>query len=164
MAPARTFEEIPWTSPAYPFSIYDGPPRNVATIQAVKFDPSLQPKNYELAGTDPNSKILFENVNILDSTGKLPYQGDVLIEGKRYAAVGVVPNKEELKKDSGVRVFHGKGRTLMSGLGDAHTHLSWNGGDLNALGDLGVEEHTLLTARSAQTYIDSGYTMWVEIP
>lgn len=47
----------------------------------------------------------------------------------------------------------------MSGLGDAHTHLSWNNGDLGALGDLGVEEHTLLTARSAKCYLDSGYTM-----
>jgi hypothetical protein len=47
----------------------------------------------------------------------------------------------------------------MSGLGDAYTHLTWNEGDLPALGDLGVEEHTLLTARSAKTYLDSGYTM-----
>lgn len=49
----------------------------------------------------------------------------------------------------------------MSGLGDAHTHLSWNGGDLERLGELAVEEHTLLTARSAQCYADSGYTMYV---
>ena len=47
----------------------------------------------------------------------------------------------------------------MSGLCDAHTHLSWNGGDLDALGELGVEEHTLLTMRAAQCYLDSGYTM-----
>jgi hypothetical protein len=47
----------------------------------------------------------------------------------------------------------------MSGLGDAHVHFSWNNGDLGALGGLGVEEHTLLSARSAQCYIDSGYTM-----
>lgn len=47
----------------------------------------------------------------------------------------------------------------MSGLGDAHVHFSWNNGDLGALGGLGIEEHTLLTARSAQTYLDSGYTM-----
>jgi hypothetical protein len=50
----------------------------------------------------------------------------------------------------------------MSGLGDAHTHLSWNGGDLGHLGEMGVEEHTLLTARSAKVYIDSGYTMSVK--
>jgi hypothetical protein len=49
----------------------------------------------------------------------------------------------------------------MSGLGDAHTHFTWNGGDLNRLSELPVEEHVLLTARSAQCYIDSGYTMYV---
>lgn len=49
----------------------------------------------------------------------------------------------------------------MSGLGDAHTHFTWNGGDLMRLGELGVEEHTLLTMRSAQCYLDSGYTMFV---
>ena len=47
----------------------------------------------------------------------------------------------------------------MSGLGDAHVHFSWNNGDLGRLGELGTEEHTLLTAKSAQCYIDSGYTM-----
>ena len=47
----------------------------------------------------------------------------------------------------------------MPGLGDAHTHFSWNGSDLNRLGDLPLEEHVLLTARSAQCYLDSGYTM-----
>lgn len=48
---------------------------------------------------------------------------------------------------------------LLTLLADAHTHFTWNGGDLNRLGELGVEEHVLLTARSAQWYIDSGYTM-----
>ena len=39
--------------------------------------------------------------------------------------------------------------------------MSWNGGDLDRLGELGVEEHTLLTARSARCFLDSGYTMFV---
>lgn len=47
----------------------------------------------------------------------------------------------------------------MPGLGDAHTHFTWNGGDLDALGDFPVEEHVLLTARSARCYLDSGFTM-----
>jgi imidazolonepropionase-like amidohydrolase len=85
------------------------------------------------------------------------------VVGEKIVAVGDVPDKEALQKDHKVRVFHGRGRTLMPGLGDAHTHLSWNGGDLNRLGDLGVEEHVLLTARSAQCYIDSGYTMYVAL-
>jgi hypothetical protein len=151
--PLLSFSQTSTTGEAY-----QGPVRNIANIDAIKFDKSLQPKKYELLGT-PKSKILFTNVNILDSTGRDPYPGDVLIEGEKITKVGTVPNAEELKKDLKVRVLQGRGRTLMSGLGDAHTHFTWNGGDLNRLGDLQVEEHVLLTARSAQCYIDSGYTM-----
>lgn len=81
--------------------------------------------------------------------------------GEKIAAVGVVPDVDTIREEAGVRVIHGRGRTLMSGLGDAHTHFTWNGGDLDRLGDLGVEEHTLLTMRSAQCFLDSGYTMFV---
>jgi imidazolonepropionase-like amidohydrolase len=73
--------------------------------------------------------------------------------------VGTVPDVEGLRKDPNVRHFAGRGRTLMSGLGDAHTHCTWNGSDLDRLGDLPLEEHVLLTMRSAQCFIDSGYTM-----
>lgn len=45
----------------------------------------------------------------------------------------------------------------MSGLGDSNAHFTWNGGDLDGLGELAVEEHVLLTARSAKCYIDSGF-------
>jgi len=81
--------------------------------------------------------------------------------GERITAVGIVPVVETIRNEPGVRVIHGRGRTLMSGLGDAHTHFTWNGGDLDRLGDLGIEEHTLLTMRSAQCFLDSGYTMFV---
>lgn len=161
MAPSRVSPTSPSfreTSETAPHS-YQGPPRNLEYINQISFDTSLQPKHYEMLGTHPDSKILFLDVNILDSTGADPYRGDVLIEAERITAVGEITDVEVLKNDPKVRVFIGRGRTLMSGLGDAHTHFTWNGGDLNRLGDLGVEEHTLLTARSAQCFIDSGYTM-----
>lgn len=60
---------------------YQGFPRNVAYIDNLKLDPELQPKKYELSGTHEDSKILFTDVNILDSTGQDPYRGDVFIEG-----------------------------------------------------------------------------------
>ncbi|KUL89181.1 hypothetical protein ZTR_03784 [Talaromyces verruculosus] len=123
------------------------------------FDPKLRPKPYKVAGTSPDWKALFLDVNIIDSTGREPYRGDVLVLGERIAAVGTVPNVENLKEEAGVRVIHGGGRTLMSGLGDAHAHLTWNDNALELLGEVGVEEHTLITARSALSYIDSGYTM-----
>nr|OQO18620.1 hypothetical protein B0A51_15025 [Rachicladosporium sp. CCFEE 5018] len=116
--------------------------------EAVHFDPSLKPKNYQIKGASPSSKVLFLDVNIIDSTGR-----------ERIKYVGEVPNKDDLRKNPAVRTINGKGRTHMSGLGDAHVHFSWNNGDLAALGGLGVEEHTLLSARSAQCYLDSGYTM-----
>ncbi|KAM6515731.1 hypothetical protein FALCPG4_013944 [Fusarium falciforme] len=134
-------------------------PRNVEFINNLKLDKKLQPKEYHIDGTHQRSKILFTNVKILDSTGREPYTGDVLIEGEKIAAVGQIPNKAELERDPLVRVFEGRGRTLMSGLGDGHTHFTWNGGDLNRLGELDVEEHVLLTIKSAQCFLDSGYTM-----
>ncbi|KAL4937849.1 hypothetical protein BDV06DRAFT_215567 [Aspergillus oleicola] len=153
---------LSWTSPDYPLHPYNGPPRNVAYIDQLKFDEKLKPKDYSIAGTHPESRILVTDVKIIDATGREPYKGDVLITGKsrqKFTHVGEVPEKESLLKDPRVRVFYGRGRTLIPGLGDAHTHLSWNGGDLGRLGELGVEEHTLLTARSAKCFLDSGYTM-----
>lgn len=42
---------------------------------------------------------------------------------------------------------------------DAHTHFSWNNsGSLDGLADLGTEEHTLFSMRSARTFLDCGYT------
>lgn len=85
MAPGRLLEsDIPWTSPERQLDPYDGPPRNLAYIKEIKFDASLQPKRYEIAGTHPDSRILFADVKILEGSGKLPYQGDVLIKGKHH--------------------------------------------------------------------------------
>lgn len=49
--------------------------------EKVHFDASLAPKRYEIKGTDPSSKILLLDVNILDSTGRPPYRGDVFVQG-----------------------------------------------------------------------------------
>lgn len=84
MAPARLFESPSWPQDPHdkPPKAPEGPPRNVKYLNDMKLDPALQPKKYEIAGTQPDSKILFTDVNILDSTGREPYRGDVLIEGK----------------------------------------------------------------------------------
>lgn len=104
----------------------------------------------------PISTTLFRDVTILDSTGAGPYPGDVLVEGDRIAAVGAVDPAHA----ADARVVDGGGRTLMSGLCDAHTHFSWNNSaDLDGLGTMPVEEHLLFSIESARTYLDSGYTM-----
>lgn len=107
----------------------------------------------------PDQSILFTNIRIFDSTGTDPYEGEVLVEGERIAEVR--KGTGDLPREA-ARVIDGQGKFLMSGLCDAHTHLSWtNSADLPGLATMGIEEHTLLCARSAQTYIDSGYTMCV---
>jgi imidazolonepropionase-like amidohydrolase len=105
---------------------------------------------------DPSS-ILFKNVNIIDSTGRLPYLGDVLVEGEKTKSVG----KVDTQPDETTLIINGCGsKTLMSGLIDPHTHLSWNNSPtLDGLTSLPIEEHVLHTANSARTYLDCGYTM-----
>ena len=61
---------------------YNGPPRNIQPIDEVRFDEKLRPKKYEIFGTHRGSRILILDVRIIDSTGREPYHGDVLIEGE----------------------------------------------------------------------------------
>ena len=101
MSPGRIIEtQVSWTSPAATAEqyAYDGPPRNVASIEALDFPKELQPKSYEIAGTQPDSTVLFLDVNILEATGRLPYQGDILIEGMR---VSRSIHRANLVQDSG---------------------------------------------------------------
>ncbi|WP_277872993.1 amidohydrolase family protein [Raineyella fluvialis] len=102
--------------------------------------------------------ILISNVMVLDSTGSEPFPGEVLVADERIVDVRRVPTGEA---PEGAERVNGRGHTLMSGLCDAHTHFTWNEGDLDALATLPVEEHVLHSMRSARIYIDHGYTMCV---
>ena len=101
---------------------------------------------------------LFTNVRVLTDARSNPVAAEVLVENDVIREVRV-DGKADRRADQ--RIVDGRGGTLMSGLCDAHTHFSWNNGDLNALGPMPVEEHTLHCMRSAKTYIDWGYTMCV---
>ena len=84
MSSARIVEEkVPGVSSVHDEeeNAYEEPPRNVAYIDHLEFPAELQPKNYEIEGTHPDSQILFLDVNILEATGRLLYRGDVLIKG-----------------------------------------------------------------------------------
>lgn len=102
---------------------------------------------------------LFTNVAVLTDARSNPTPLDVLVENDVIRDLKPRGNHDLRRADT--RVVDGRGGTLMSGLCDAHTHFSWNNGDLNALGPMPVEEHVLHSMRSARTYIDLGYTMCV---
>ncbi len=106
-------------------------------------------------------RTLYRNVRILDGSGDYPFSGEVMVEGRRIKEVAKGANRFP---GSGAdhEVIDGNGATLMPGLCDAHCHFSWNNAaTLEGIMMMPTEEHTLLTARTAATLIDMGYTMCV---
>jgi imidazolonepropionase-like amidohydrolase len=99
---------------------------------------------------------LFKNVLLFDGTGTLPYPGEALIHGNRIETVA--RGRDQLGAD-GAQVVDGGGATLMPGLTEAHCHLSFTNCVLVAeMGDLPIEEHTLLTMKHAKLMLDCGFT------
>ncbi|KAJ7220822.1 hypothetical protein GGX14DRAFT_549417 [Mycena pura] len=146
--PARNGLGAAW-DPAHP---------TINGIDLTKPDPRLKVPDITIkAPASAANAIAFVDVNILDSTGAVPYLGDVLIKPPRIVSVGGKLSAEDLH---GARVVEGRGRTLMSGLIDAHTHFSWtNTASLDGLADMPIEEHTIFALKSAKTFLDCGYTM-----
>lgn len=102
---------------------------------------------------------LFVNVQVLDGTGAPPFAGEVLVRGERIAHVGLASS---VSRSVGARIVDGQGGTLMPGLCDAHSHITWlNQASRDALADMPLEEHTLAAMHNARTYLDCGYTMVV---
>ncbi|WP_309684362.1 amidohydrolase family protein [Polaromonas sp.] len=102
------------------------------------------------------NRIAFTNVNIFDGSGEATFKGEVLVEGKRIVEVVRSPGRVSTE---GVRVIDGKGRFLMPGMTEAHTHFSWNDQpSLAAIQFMPPEEHILWCVRVAKRYLDMGWT------
>ncbi|HWI84746.1 MAG TPA: amidohydrolase family protein [Sphingomonas sp.] len=105
---------------------------------------------------------LFSNVNILDGTGAQPFRGDVLVRGNRIEKIARAEQGALPREAADAVVDGGGSATLMPGLCDAHTHMTWTNGDsLHATTAMPIEEHLLLTIDNARTYLDCGFTMCV---
>jgi imidazolonepropionase-like amidohydrolase len=100
--------------------------------------------------------ILFRNANVLDGSGAAPFRGDVLVEGNRIVEVapaGRMPQRLD------AQAIDCSGATLMPGLVEPHSHLSFvDQATPFAFSTLPVEEHLLLTLKHAKLYLDHGYT------
>jgi imidazolonepropionase-like amidohydrolase len=104
-------------------------------------------------------RILLRNARVLTCSGdpaEKPIDGDVLIEGNRIAKVAAgrldaVP----------ARVVDLHGATLLPGLGDAHTHISWPLDFVFDHAGIAAEppgKHMLDVAAVTRTFLESGYT------
>ena len=102
------------------------------------------------------SATLFRNVRILDCTGGPAFAGSVLVEGNRIAAV--IPAAAPLAAGTAM-VVDGQGATLMPGLIEAHSHLTFTDVAQSVeLGFIPPEEHMLRTAQNARRMLDAGFT------
>ena len=102
------------------------------------------------------AKILFKNVNVLDCTGAPPYAGQVMVEGNRIKAVA--PQGSAIPAE-GARVVDCGGATLMPGLVESHSHITFlDTPDLEGLGFVPPEEHMLRTVKNAKKMLDQGFT------
>ena len=102
------------------------------------------------------SATLFRNVRILDCTGAPAFAGSVLVEGSRIAAV--VPACASPAAGDAM-VVDGQGATLMPGLIEAHSHLTFTDVAQSVeLGFIPPEEHMLKTAINARRMLDAGFT------
>lgn len=107
-------------------------------------------------------RTLLTNTRILTCSGapdERPVAADVLIDGDRIATVA----EGGLDIDrSSMRVVDLRGATVLPGLGDAHTHISWPLDfvfDHEAVKATPPGKHLLDVAAVARTYLESGYTL-----
>jgi imidazolonepropionase-like amidohydrolase len=102
---------------------------------------------------------LFSNIWIFDGTGAPRFQGEVLVEGERIAAVARLGTDPALPRDGAILV-DGGGATLMPGLVEAHGHLTWPSSTERIIHhfELPTEEMMLAAARNARVVLDHGFT------
>lgn len=101
-------------------------------------------------------KTLFTDVMIFDGSGSDVFKGEVLVDGNRI--VEVSRSTTPLNVES-ARTINGRGKFLMPGMTEAHTHFSWNDQpSLSAIQMMPPEEHIIWCIRVAKRYLEMGWT------
>ena len=103
------------------------------------------------------SRFLFTNVNVLDCTGAEAVPGPGAGRGRAHQDRR--PSAGMAVASDGATVIDGGGGTLMPGLIESHSHLTFLDRPSSVeMGFVPPEEHMLLTARNARRLLDAGFT------
>ncbi|WP_425406361.1 amidohydrolase family protein [Hwanghaeella sp.] len=100
--------------------------------------------------------VLFTNVRVFDGEGGDPFSGEVLVRDNRIKQIA---RDGESIAAPGAEVIDGGGGILMPGLIESHAHVTFlDTANLEALGEVPPEEHTLLAMKNAKKFLDAGFT------
>jgi imidazolonepropionase-like amidohydrolase len=102
------------------------------------------------------ARILFRDCSVWDGSGAPAYPADVLVDGER---IHTIARDRGQIGAAGARVIEASGKTLMPGLVEGHSHITFiNAPRPTDIGDTPPEEHTLIAARNARILLDHGFT------
>jgi imidazolonepropionase-like amidohydrolase len=101
---------------------------------------------------------LFHNIRIFDGTANTPRAGSVLVRGNTIAQVAYAP--DVIEPAAADTVIDGHGATLMPGMVEAHTHLTWASSIEKIYHQfiLPPEELEVAATRNARVLLDHGFT------
>lgn len=103
-------------------------------------------------------RTLIRDVSIFDGSGSALQTGSVLVDGERIARVAY--GADALAGETAEVTIDGRGKTLMPGLVDAHTHLTW-GSSVEKIYHqfiLPPDELKVAAWRNARVLLDHGFT------
>jgi imidazolonepropionase-like amidohydrolase len=103
-------------------------------------------------------RTLIRDVSIFDGSGSALQTGSVLVDGERIARVAY--GADALAGETADVTIDGQGKTLMPGLVDAHTHLTW-GSSVEKIYHqfiLPPDELKVAAWRNARVLLDHGFT------